>query len=400
MKKRKLLFIPMICVLFSCAPKDKSNDHEIAKEDPTVTEDQTPKEKIATLPLPKQLEDGTTWEFQADVSDDFNYTFAPSNEKTEFGAGKWVNFYHANWDGPGTTYWKYNHVSVDSGELLIKASRWNQEQEDEPISTKAPKMDKPKGGVNAGCITSLKKVRYPVFIESRSSVANIVLASDVWLLSPDATQEIDIMECYGGKDHGNAFFAKSIHISHHSFIRKPFTDYQPRDKGAWYKREGVKAWGDYCWNAGDRKYVRTGVYWKSPVHFEYYIDGELVRVLYDKALTTKINGKWEYGYPTMTDGKLDLEKGKQKITPFSTTDAYSFEELKKANEASSVSIIDPYEYQGGKGFTKELDIIINIESQDWHVEAGRTPSDADLSDTTKNTMRVDWIRVFKPVDQE
>ena len=222
------------------------------------------------------------------------------------------------------------------------------------------------------------------------------MASDVWLLSPDATQEIDIMECYGGKEPGNSHFSKSIHVSHHSFIRKPFTDYQPRDKGAWYNQDGISSWGEYCEGNGDRKYVRTGVYWKSPVHFEYYIDGNLIRVLHDKAVATKYNGIWNYGYPTMTNGKLDLEGGKQKITNFSSTDSYSFDELKKANKVSTVSIIDPYEYQGGKGFTKALNIIINLESQDWHVLAGRTPTDRDLKNDSKNTMKVDWFRVFKP----
>lgn len=355
-------------------------------------------ENIKTMPLPKHLQDGTTWEFQEDVSDDFNYTFTPQNKKTNFGDNKWYNFYQSKWDGPGTTYWKYNHVAVDGNDLILKASRWKGKDETAPKAFKFNKMNKPNGGVSAGCITSTVQVKYPVFIESKSSVANITLASDVWLLSPDATQEIDIMECYGGAGQGNAYFAKSIHISHHSFIRKPLTDYQPRDTGAWYKRPGVEAWGDYCWNNGNRKYVRTAVHWKSPVHFEYFIDGELVRVLYNKALATKVNGKWQYGYPTMTNGKLDVKHGKQKITPFSSLDYYSFEELEKANNASKVSIIDPFEYQGGKGFTKPLNIIINIESQDWHVKAGRTPSDEDLNNPEKNTMKVDWFRVFKPVN--
>lgn len=384
-KKLFILILSSSC-FFSC--KSKSETSNILD---------TNTDNIKALALPKYLYEDAKWEFQADLSDDFNYKFNETDAKTNFGTNKWVNFYQANWDGPGTTYWKYNHVSVDGNDLIIKSSRWNKEKEFNPISSQAPKMNKPDGGVNAGCVTSTNKVLYPVFIESKVSVANIVLASDVWLLSPDSTQEIDILECYGGKEHGNEYFSKSIHLSHHSFIRKPFTDYQPRDTGAWYQREGVQAWGDYCWNNGERKYVRVGVYWKSPFHFEYYIDGELIRVLYDKSLATKRNGKWEYGYPTMTDGKLDVEWGKQKITAFSTKEDYSFEELKKANQVSKVSIIDPYNYQDGKGFTKELNVIINIESQDWHVAAGRTPSDADLKDETKNTMKVDWLRVFKPL---
>lgn len=353
-------------------------------------------ENIETLSLPKHLQDGTVWEFQKKLSDDFNYNFSPSDKKTKFGKGKWINFYQSNWDGPGTTYWKYNHVFVDGNDLILKASRWKGANEEQPKTKRFNKMNKPNEGISAGCITSTKTVKYPVFIEAKSSVANIVLASDVWLLSQDATQEIDIMECYGGKEPGNSHFAKSIHISHHSFIRKPFTDYQPRDKGAWYNRNGVSGWGEYCWNNGDRKYVKTAVYWKSPVHFEYFIDDKLVRVLYDKALATKVNGVWNYGYPTMTDGKLDIKYGKQKITPFSTSKTYSFNELKKASKQSKVSIIDPFEYQDGKGFTKPLNIILNLESQDWHVKANRTPTDADLNNPEKNTMKVDWFRVFKP----
>ncbi len=42
-----------------------------------------------------------------------------------------------------------------------------------------------------------------------------------------------------------------------------------------------------------------------------------------------------------------------------------------------------------------MDIIINIESQTWLVE-NNSPSDADLADPDKNTMLVDWIRVYKP----
>ncbi|MDO6802879.1 beta-agarase [Wenyingzhuangia sp. 1_MG-2023] len=353
--------------------------------------------EIALLPLPKQLENEGEWIFQTDVSDDFNYTYQPTNSLTTFGQNKWRNFYHAAWDGPGVTYWKYNKVSVDGSDLIIKTDRWNSENEAHPVSRTPNKMKMPNSGISTGCITSTKTVRYPVFIESKVSVTNLALASDVWLLSPDATQEIDIIECYGGKDPGNAFFAKSIHVSIHSFIRKPFTDYQPRDKGAWLKKEGVESWGDYCAANGERKYVNMGVYWKSPVHFEHYMDGELVRVLYNKAVATKINGVWEYGYPTMTNGKLDVSYGKQKITNIGTSKVYNFKMLEKANSISTVSIVDPYEYQGGKGFTKAMDIIINVEAQDWHAKAGRMPRDIDLNDPNKNNaMKVDWIRVFKP----
>ncbi|MGA9638655.1 beta-agarase [Flavobacterium sp.] len=379
----------VVLVLFflSCNAQQQSKN---------IKKDTKKKEDIRTLALPAHLQNEGKWKFQANISDDFNYIYEETNKSMNFGPNKWVNFYQSQWDGPGTTYWKYNHVSVDGNNLILKASRWNKEFEYMPLTGRPNKMNKHHEGVNAGCITSINTVVYPVFIESKVSVANIALASDVWLLSPDATQEIDILECYGGKGSGNAYFAKSIHLSHHSFVREPFTDYQPRDIGSWYEKEGVTAWGDYCWKEEDQKYVRIGVYWKNAFHFEYYIDGELVRVLYDKSLANKRKDKWEYGYPTMTDNKLDIESGQQKITNFSTTETYSFEELKKANDVSKVSIIDPYNYQDGNGFTKELNIIINLESQDWHVDAGRTPSDEDLKNEKKNTMKVDWLRVFKP----
>ncbi len=379
MKLHKLLLVLASAGAISCAEKK-------------------PVSELEQTPLPSLLTaNNTDWEIQKELSDDFNYVHKPANEKINFGENnKWYNFYHNGWDGPGTTYWKYNHVFVDGKELVLKASRWNKENELSPASPWPNKMGKSNQGVNAGCITSNSKVLYPVFVEARVSVADIALASDVWLLSPDDTQEIDIIECYGGKDPGNAYFSQFIHLSHHSFIREPFTDYQPRDLGSWHKREGVTSWGEFSWNNGERQYVNIGVNWVSPKHFEYYIDGKLERVLYDKAVATKQNGKWNYGYPTMTDGKLDFNGGYQKITNNSTSETYSLDELKKADAKSKVSIIDPYNYQGGKGFTKELDIIINIESQNWHVFDGRTPTDSDLADETKNTMKVDWLRVFKP----
>ncbi|WP_158233361.1 T9SS type A sorting domain-containing protein [Reichenbachiella sp. 5M10] len=340
----------------------------------------------ASIPVPAEAGLGNKWVLQSDASDDFNYTFEEANQQTNFGDDKWYNFYHNHWDGPGTTYWQYNHVSVDGHDLVIRSSR----------NPSTSKMGVP--GVNAGCITSNHRVKYPVFVESNISVANITLASDVWLLSPDDTQEIDIIECYGGAQSNNDFFAQYIHLSHHSFIRNPFQDYQPRDRNSWWGTDGVTSWGEYCWNEGDRTYVRVGVNWIGPKHFEYYIDGVLVRVLYDKAFASNINGTWHYTYPSMTDGQLDFENGYQKVTEYATGSSYSFATLSEASALSNTSVIDPYDYQNGQGFTKELDIIINVESQDWHVEAGRTPNDDDLSDPDKNTMKVDWIRVYKPIE--
>lgn len=342
--------------------------------------------QVADLPVPAPAGEGMVWLKQEKVSDTFNYNFAETSAQASFGEdGKWYNFYHNNWNGPGTTYWQHNHVSVDGdkGTLVLRASR----------NPSTVKMGVP--GVNAGCITSNERVIYPVFVEASVSVANIALASDVWLLSPDDTQEIDIIEAYGGAAH----FEKFIHLSHHSFVRSPFTDYQPRDNNSWWERAGVNSWGEHLWNAGNRKFVQVGVNWLGPKHFEYYVDGELVRVLFDKAFATKINGTWTYSYPYRdAQGQLAFDQfGYQAVIEHAKNSIdFSFETLKAASSVSNVSVIDPENYQGGNGFTKAMDIIVNVESQSWHVAAGRVPSDADLLNPDKNTMEVDWIRTYKP----
>lgn len=366
------------------------------------------------IPVPADAGVGYAWELQSNVSDDFNYTFNPTNAKTDFGDGKWYNFYHNAWDGPGTTYWKYQNVSVKNGSLFINASRWDQNNQANPWNGNASKMGKPDNGVNAGCVTSHAKVQYPVYVESAISVANISLASCFWLLSPDDTQEIDIIENYGGVNG----FKHLTHISHHSFIRNPFHDYQPRDWNSWWPDSRVNTnygWGDWAWNDGDRRYLRLGVYWKTPNHFEYYIDGELVRVMYHNAMATLMNGTWEYTYynnqhPANTVDSwgnnvggmpTNGSNGYSEVTVHATGTSFSMETLQAASDASNgINVIDPGEYQNGEGFTKELDIIINVESQSWLVSRNETPSDADLLDDAKNTMEVDWVRVYKPVESQ
>ncbi|PWJ43890.1 T9SS type A sorting domain-containing protein [Sediminitomix flava] len=370
----------------------------------------------ANISIPANAGNGNVWQLQSNVSDDFNYTFNASNSKTNFGPNNmWYNFYHNQWDGPGTTYWKYNHVSVKNGNLVLKASRFNKSNQPNPQypypgATESYKMGKTNGGVNSGCITSNNKVSYPVYVETSLSVANIALASCFWLLSPDDTQEIDIIENYGDVN----FFKQFTHISHHSFIRKPFHDYQPRDWNSWWPDGRVSSnygWGDWCWNNGNRRFFRLGVYWISPNHFEYYIDGNLVRVLYNNAIATNMNGTWEYTYynaihpagtqdqygtniggtPTNTNGYSD-------VTTYATGSNYSFSTLQAASNASNgINVIDPGNYQNGTGFNKAMDIIVNVESQSWLVSSGQTPSDADLNSLSKNEMKVDWIRAYKPV---
>ncbi|MFA0087941.1 hypothetical protein [Vibrio sp. 10N.261.51.F12] len=354
---------------------------------------------VHNLAVPADAGINQTWQEQTDMSDDFQYQFDATSERKDFGDGRWYNFYHSSWDGPGSTYWQHDHVTVKNGKAEFHVSR----------SDRIDKQDKP--GVNAACISSNQQVQFPVFVEASVSMSDISLAAAVWLLSPDDTQEIDILESYAGGGNGNTYFSKFIHLSHHSFIREPFTDYQPRDKNSWWQGSnddhhmgGHETWGEYTWNSGNRQYVQIGVNWVNPYHFEYYINGELVRVLYNNAFATKMYSgsasTWYYSYPKV-DSNNDLmsdNTGYQAVEIYEqNSDDFNFSYLKKASERSPASVIDPYDYQNGKGFFKPMDIIINNEFQSWWEH---DPTDTELADNSgKNVMLVDWVRVFKPVAQ-
>jgi len=97
------------------------------------------------------------------------------------------------------------------------------------------------------------------------------------MLSADSTQEIDVIEAYGGRgdDERSDWFARRIHLSHHVFIRDPFQDYQPNDDSTWYTRSTLHAKrGEGYWT--DR-FHRVGVYWRDPTHLEYYLNGKLIK---------------------------------------------------------------------------------------------------------------------------
>ena len=270
------------------------------------------------IPVPANPGAGNKWQLQSS-SDDFNYEAPPGDKGDPFNQ-KWTDSFHNHWTGPGKTIWDRKHSLVTGGQLHLIASRANTDQ------------------IFTGCITSRERVLYPVFIEARVKISNSTLASDVWLLSPDDTQEIDILEAYGtsysaGADKDQTWFAERLHLSHHLFIRKPFQDYQPTDPGSWYSDGTI-------WR---NEFLRIGVYWKDPFHLEYYVNGKLVRT------------------------------------------------------ASGLEIIDPKNFSNGKGLHKEMDIIINVEDQDWRSKQGVTPTDEELANKENHTFRVDWIRVYKPV---
>ncbi len=358
------------------------------------------------FPLPSRLGNASNWQLQTNISDDFNYTFNPTTANADFGPSgenKWNNFFHNPFEGPGATNWERNHCSVSGGNLNIWGSRRFFNNNFSTPYTKTFEF----GGQNvtrpetlAGCITSKRRVIYPVFVEARVRIMNSTLASDIWLLSPDDKEEIDIIEAYGGagSDGRNQFFAERIHLSHHVFIRPPnFRDYQPSDFNSWYRQSGITRWGG--------RTVRIGVNWKSPTILEYYIDGQLVRVLDNDAIASKlIDGRWEYTYPagvTSTGQNGQLNRGADGFQAMTRSGGiannFSQSRLNTAKNASNISVIDPFNYlQNGRRFTREMDIIINVEDQSWQAAANRSPNNTEIRNFNNNNMLVDWIRVYKP----
>jgi len=283
------------------------------------------------VPIPVAQDKGMAWELHA-ASDDFNYK-SEASPKSEAFLEKWDDFYHNGWKGPGKTVWSRDKSFVEDGKLKIASSR----VEEDKVST--------------GCITSRERITYPAYVEAYVKTMNSTLASDIWMLSPDDTQEIDILEAYSDisetREPNNKWFGERIHISHHVFIREPFKDWQPKTPDTWYFQEGTVWQNDYH---------RYGVYWKNPWHLEYYIDGKLVK-------TTS---------------------GKEAIDPLYHTNSENPGDTTKDTRT---------------GISKAMDLIINVEDQTWRSSKNRglTPTDDELKNTEDHTLKVDWIRVYKPV---
>lgn len=347
-------FTGLVLLSFSISCGGNSDDvtltSEAPKEEIPTPEPETPthpETNYSTIEVPANPGYRMKWEFQANSSDDFEYEYAGESQLADFGQNKWTNFYHNNWEGPGPTIWKHENASVSGGNLRLKTTRQNGEMKTYNTGT-AHKTDK---ATRLGCVTSKTRVKYPVYVEARVKVANAFFASDVWMLSPDDTQEIDILEAYGAQNPRNeqSWFSERFHISHHVFIRDPFQDYQPKDTSTWQQIDG------YPFTSSD--WVRIGVYWKNLTRLEYYLNGELIKVM----------------------DNLDTSGGKDGIDPLNYTSP-------TGNPADRT------------GLNKEMDIIINTEVQNWNADKGRFPTDAEINDKPEeHTFKVDWIRVFKPV---
>ena len=396
--KMFFLLLSLLVISVSCSSKEDetstppvvTDDTDTDTEDPNSIDPDDIGKDWEGISVPANAGEGKKWKLQTDLSDGFNYTFAATETEASFG-GKWTNFYHNDWEGPGPTKWVRQNVSVSDGNLELKATRVDGEMKqffiDCDLDGIAESWTLPV--TRAGCITSARKVHYPVYVESRVRVADAVTASDVWLLSADDTQEIDIIEAYGGlgQDNRNVWAAQRIHLSHHTFIRQPFQDYQPTDANTWWQMNGVSKWGG--------EWVRVGVYWRDPKHLEYYINGQHVRTVSDNAYASRdINGNWQYTYPRpLINGTI--QKGTDGFQA-----VFNASSLEDAQNRSATSVIDPLDYLGnGMNLDKEMDIIINMEDQNWNACNGRTPTNAELEDLEKHTFKIDWIRIYKPIDQ-
>ena len=329
----------MILCFSSCTTSCSNSEADDLVQKPATDPDEKPQHKYEwdKYEIPVKLAADKEWELQPQ-SDEFKYEAPASNKGEEFDK-KWTDFYHNHWTGPAPTVWHRDHVWVEDGMLKIKASRPNNVEKVKVSSGNTSKM---MPATYTGCITSKEKVSYPAYIEAYAKLSKSCMASDVWMLSADDTQEIDIIEAYGGDrdEHNDRKFygADRLHLSHHVFIRDPFQDYQPQDAGSWYTDGKGTLWRD--------EFHRVGVYWRDPFHLEYYVDGKLVRT---------VSGK---------------------------------------------SIIDPKGFTDGTGLNKELDIIINMEDQSWRAIGGLSPTDEELKNLEDHTFKVDWVRVYNPVSKQ
>lgn len=88
--KKIAMFLALTISMYSCSqdsvveePEEKEN-----KETPKDPEPEPEPEPLSwkTIPVPANAGDGKKWEFQEDISDDFEYEFAGENSLSEFGS--------------------------------------------------------------------------------------------------------------------------------------------------------------------------------------------------------------------------------------------------------------------------------------------------------------------------
>ena len=369
MKKKHLLFISLCIILFGCSKDDTAPvpvatpvvppTKPITPTEPAIptkptvpvtpTEPTEPNPNLVTegsadfntIPVPLDAPEGMKWEYQADISDDFNYT-APGDNKGATFNSKWKDSYVNGWTGEPTSVWTPSQSNVKNGYLNIEADRT-------PGTT-----DK----IFCGNISARKSIIYPVYVEANLKMNQLPMGSDFWMISQDQTQEIDILEAFGTTRPEYNWFSKRLHLSHHTFDRTNggFKDYQPSDEngieGTWYHRNDVARW-----SASE---FTLGVYWRDPFHLEYYLNGKWIRTM----------DKNSYSY---------LDPSGQKI-----------------NKTTTFNTIDKFNYTKGTGLNKPMFLLIDTGIQPW---TKMTVTTEELNDPVKSVYKVNWVRAYKPVNK-
>ena len=191
-----------------------------------------------------------TWEVVDDLTDEFNYI----GKNAEF-YKKWNDTYFNEWLGPGLTEWNPKNTNVIGGNLVLKASR-------------KPETDK----VYCGVISSKKQIKYPIYSEVKAKVANQVLSSNFWFLSPDDKREIDVLEIYGSDREDHKWFAARPSTNYHVFVR----DNGNRILEDLNDQNHHTLPNDEPWREG---WHRFGAHWIDPFTVDFYYDGKVVRKL-------------------------------------------------------------------------------------------------------------------------
>ncbi|MGM8362050.1 family 16 glycosylhydrolase [Flavobacterium sp. ARAG 55.4] len=263
---------------------------------------------------------GKTWKIQPKFTNEFNFTGGKTDAAF---ADNWQDRFFNGWTGAPKTVYTAGQSSIANGEMIFKAT-----------------IDGQK--VLTGCVTSKNKVGYPLYMEARVKISESSLATAVWMLSEDSTQEIDNLEAYGDKT--NTAYAQRLHLSHHIFKRdvSPILDYQPSGWAETYYLDGKGTyWAD--------DYHTYGVLWLDPWTLKYYVDGKLVR----ETPTADIDPK---NYTSPTGAPSDRT-----------------------------------------GLNKDMYLIISAASQPWRENQGiNYLTDPSVMSATRSTSRFDYIRVYKP----
>lgn len=297
----------------------------------------TPQKDWDSTPINAPAGEGKNWKLIEELSDDFNY----EGKTTEEFTSKWRDTYIGKWNGPGLTQWRKKNAQIKNGNLEISANR-----SDLTMPYKVNGQDTILPKVDCGIVTSKTKIGYPAYVEMRMKVMNQTLSSNFWFLSQNSRQELDVIECYGSDRPDHSIKSTQMGTNWHIFERSP-------ERGIY----GNHSFGRPFSLPGNEplrnNYHTYAAHWIDAQSIDWYLNGILIR-------------------QTRADSKVTGDK--KGITPFD-------------------DIEDP---EQNKGMYEEMYMIIDVEDHDWRSKQGIISTDEELSDSNKNVMYVDWVRVYKP----